>query len=208
MINSFGKMIHYNIELSSSPTLSVFTRGSPRPTVCSMDTPSQTPRGRTIHAGRQSYGEQYYTHIADRLQIVLGKAIQNRSESHKGNQMHKHREVSVLRLAMCWRLSSVGRCQKCTKLIRKRDFSNCVSRVHLITEGFWLDQSLDNQPSLRERERAKEKKGGLIIGDKGPKGQLGSKGGYVRQDWGGETGEKTEDREREKWGNRLGKSQK
>lgn len=88
MINLFGKMIYDNIELSSRPTLSVLTQGSPGPTVCSMDTPSQTARGRTIHAGRQSYGEQYYTHIADRLQIVLRKAIQNRSESHKGNQMH------------------------------------------------------------------------------------------------------------------------
>lgn len=50
--------------------------------------------------------------------------------------------------------------------------------------------------------------GDLIIGDRGPKGQLGSKGGYVRQDWGGETGEKIEDGERERSGEKGWESPK
>lgn len=156
MIHLFGEMMHYNIELSASRTLSVPTQGSPRPTVCSLDTPSQTAKGWKIHAGRQSYGEQYYTHIADRLQIVLRKAIQNRTETHKGNQMHQQREVSVAEASNVHKIVICLLVPKMHKADSRRDFSNCVCRVHLITGGFWLDQSLANQPSLVERKSPRE----------------------------------------------------
>lgn len=45
---------------------------------------------------------------------------------------------------------------KMHKADSKRDFSNCVSRVHLIARGFWLDQSLANQPSLIGKKSLRE----------------------------------------------------
>lgn len=66
----------------------------------------------------------------------------------------------------------------------RRDFSNCVSRVHLIMGEYWLDQSLANQLSLVEIKSPRDE-GDWIIGDRSQKVRCSQKGTL----W-GETGER------------------